>query len=616
MPTRTTWHAHLLRAVLLGLAMVSALLFAPPSRAQGSVESVLSPGPLIEGHKKFEEDCAKCHVRFDRKAQDGLCLDCHKDVAADVRGKAGYHGRMPQRDACRTCHTDHKGRAAKAAAFDPKKFDHRLTDFQLRGKHEPVECAKCHTAGRKYREAAHECVDCHKKDDVHKGSLGARCADCHTEADWKKARFDHATTRFPLTGKHVDTKCVDCHKDTNFKQTPRECYACHRADDDRKGHKGQFGQKCESCHNTKAWKPTDFEHDRDTKYTLRGKHREAACTDCHKGPLYRTKVSQECYACHKADDKHNGTLGRDCASCHSEKGWKEPARFDHGATSFPLLGAHEKVECKSCHKSALFKEAPKDCIGCHKKDDKHAGSLGTACADCHTERTWKDTRARFDHDKTRFPLRNAHAAAKCTDCHRDAQNYRNTAMECYACHKKDDKHEGQEGTKCETCHGDKSWKVTRFDHATARFPLTGQHLKVACKDCHQSTRYREAPRDCVGCHRKDDRHAQRFGERCDSCHNARSWALWSYDHAKTGFALDGAHARTRCESCHQRPAPAGKDAAPLAGTCVSCHRSDDVHGGQFGTRCEQCHAASSWKDLKGRAGFPADRGAQGARGTP
>ena len=158
MPTRTFAHAHFLRAILLGLAMLSALLLAMPARAQGSVESVLSPGPLIQGHAKLEGDCSNCHVRFDRKAQDTRCLACHKEVAADVRAKGGYHGRMPPHDGCRSCHTDHKGRTARVVSLDPKNFDHRLTDFQLRGRHQQVECAKCHTAGRTYREAQKDCV--------------------------------------------------------------------------------------------------------------------------------------------------------------------------------------------------------------------------------------------------------------------------------------------------------------------------------------------------------------------------------------------------------------------------------------------------------------------------
>ncbi|MEJ8838608.1 cytochrome c3 family protein [Ramlibacter sp. AN1133] len=606
------WRAGVLAVVLALLAM----LLPTAARAQGGVESALSPGPLIEGHAKYDADCGKCHVRFDRKAQEGLCLDCHKEVAADVRSKAGYHGRIRNRDACRSCHTDHKGRTARISSFEPRKFDHRQTDYLLRGAHEQVECARCHLPQRKYREAPQDCASCHGKDDVHKASLGPRCADCHTESDWKKARFDHSTSRFPLAGKHVDARCADCHKDNRYQETPRDCQACHRADDERKGHKGQFGPKCETCHNAKAWKPSDFSHDRDTRYALRGKHAGATCVACHKTPLYRARLSQDCMACHKADDKHQGTLGSDCAACHGERSWKEPPRFDHGATSFPLLGAHARVECKGCHRGPLFKEAARECIGCHRKDDKHAGSLGTACADCHAETTWKETRARFDHDRTRLRLRNAHAAAMCSACHRDAKDYRGVPVDCIGCHRKDDKHEGQLGLKCESCHGDKSWKVDRFDHSRARYPLVGRHLRVECKECHRSARYKDTPRECLACHRKDDRHDGRLGARCENCHNARDWPLWSYEHGKTAFALDGAHRKVRCEGCHRKPAPAGRDTAPLGVTCAACHGAEDVHGGQFGVRCEQCHVSESWKTLRGQAGFPDNRAPQGGRGKP
>ena len=285
-----------------------------------------------------------------------------------MRAKTGFHGRLkPQ--ACSGCHTDHKGREARIVSLDTKKFDHAQTDFLLRGKHQPLECEKCHLNGKKYSEAATQCNACHRKDDIHKGSLGVKCADCHNEVNWKEARFDHATTRFALGGKHADVKCVACHKDkaANYKETPRTCIGCHRKEDDSaKGHKGLFGEKCETCHGVSLWKTTTFNHDSDTKYALRGKHRTAVCSTCHTGNVYRVKLSQDCLACHAKDDKHKESLGKDCASCHNERSWKEPAKFDHDKSSFPLLGKHAKVECKSCHKSAMFKEAPKDCYTCHK----------------------------------------------------------------------------------------------------------------------------------------------------------------------------------------------------------------------------------------------------------
>ncbi|MDH4175848.1 MAG: cytochrome C, partial [Betaproteobacteria bacterium] len=74
-----------------------------------TLESVLSPGPVIKGHAKVENECSKCHVRFNRDAQDGRCLDCHKETAADVRAHVGLHGRQKPQP-CRECHTDHRGR--------------------------------------------------------------------------------------------------------------------------------------------------------------------------------------------------------------------------------------------------------------------------------------------------------------------------------------------------------------------------------------------------------------------------------------------------------------------------------------------------------------------------
>ena len=600
---------------LFAIALMAILAISVThSRAQG-IESIISPGKLILGHQKTEDDCKACHTRFDRKAQDGLCTQCHKDVGADIRGKTGYHGREKPL-ACRTCHTDHKGRDARIVDFDRKKFDHTLTDYPLRAKHQQVECDKCHTTGKKLRDAPAECNACHRKDDVHKGSLGTQCAECHAEASWKETRFDHDTTKFALIGKHIDVKCGACHKNSNYKETPRTCIGCHKKDDDAKGHKGNFGEKCESCHSTRTWKPSSFNHDSDTRYVLRGKHRSTACSDCHTSPLFKVKLGQECVACHKKDDKHKESLGKECGNCHSEKNWKEPAKFDHEASSFPLLGKHTKVECKECHKNAMFKEAPKDCIGCHKKDDKHGATLGDKCAECHSERDWKTTAGRFSHDRTRFPLRNAHAeiVTKCTACHKDLRSFRQTPSDCLGCHKKDDKHEGQLGIKCAQCHSDKAWKPAAFDHGTSRFPLTGRHMATPCKGCHETNRYKDAPQDCHSCHQNQDKHKLRFGMRCETCHNTRSWSLWDFDHNRsTHYRLEGAHQRARCESCHNAPAPKGKPTAPLGVACISCHASDDVHDSQFGKRCEQCHSSDSWKKLVQRMGSSVPDTATGGR---
>ena len=572
----------------IALSLSASLGFA------GSLESVLMPGKVISGHAKLEDNCRNCHVVTDRSAQDKLCKDCHKEVGKDFDAGAGYHGHMRESKPCRTCHTEHKGRNAKVVHLDEKTFDHNLTDFQLRGKHTNTECSKCHQAGKKFRNAQSTCIACHKKDDKHKGSLGTTCAECHTEKDWKEAKFDHDKTRFKLLGKHENVECTKCHANQKFKNTPMACIGCHKKDDT---HKGRFGIKCDSCHNAHDWKKPTFSHDTDTKYPLRGKHNDLKCNDCHKGLLYKDKLQTACIACHKKDDKHKESLGIKCADCHVERSWKE-ARFDHSTSKFPLKGKHIDTKCDACHKSPVFKDTPLDCNACHKKDDKHKGSLGEHCEECHAEKSWKETS--FNHSKTRFPLFGKHQSVKCEDCHKD-NKYKGTPETCIACHKKDDKHNGQEGEKCENCHNADDWKKTSFNHARARFPLTGKHIVVECGKCHLSAQYKDAKMECNACHDKDDVHKKKLGPQCETCHNTRDWKLWDFNHDKrTNFKLDGGHLNLACDACHKRPVT---DKTSLPSDCYSCHEKNDVHGGSFGHYCEKCHVTSSFKKIRLNAGF-------------
>lgn len=420
------------------------------------------PGPVIEGHAKLEVECRNCHVRFNRAAQSGLCLDCHKEVARDVRSRAGYHGRLTEKE-CRACHTDHKGRGAGIAALDRRAFDHAATDFALKGAHAAsrIECAACHVAGKKFRDAPSDCYGCHARDDKHKGTLGKACADCHTEADWKKTRFDHGKTRFPLRNRHADVACKSCHQDTGFKGAPLACVACHEKDDrGKKGHQRRFGDKCGSCHTDRGWKSTTFNHDRDTRYPLRARHAQAKCTACHTGTLYTQKLATSCLSCHRKDDAHKGQLGPKCESCHNESSWKQ-TRLDHGLTRFPLLGKHAQAKCKDCHKTARFKDAPTDCYACHRDEDKHRLRLGTACAECHQPRSWKQWD--FDHARrTRFPLDGRHRGLDCHACHRQPVRGKiELASSCAACHEDRDVHNGAFGRACERCHVAASFKTIK-----------------------------------------------------------------------------------------------------------------------------------------------------------
>lgn len=80
---------------------------------------------------------------------------------------------------------------------------------------------------------------------------------------------------------------------------------------------------------------------------------------------------------------------------------------------------------------------------------------------------------------------------------------------------------------------------------------------------------------------------------CASCHLPRSWSAIRtdspFDHASTGFALEGAHTRVTCRSCH-----AALDFRGANPSCSSCHA--DLHRGELGAQCLQCHTPRSFVD--------------------
>jgi hypothetical protein len=392
--------------------------------------------------------------------------------------------------------------------------------------------------------------------------------------------------------------------------------ACHKKDDQEKGHRGGLGEKCETCHNERGWKQSSFDHD-DTKFPLRHKHKDAKCESCHKGgvsgPGVKLKLETKCIACHKKDDQekgHRGSLGEKCETCHNDRDWKQ-TKFDHDDTKFPLRYKHKEAKCDACHKGGVSgPDATKlklemKCIACHKKDDQekekgHKGRYGDKCETCHADKDWKESI--FNHDKgTKYLLKGKHRDVRCDDCHLPAKGLLYEAkldVACITCHKKDDKHRGQLGAKCETCHTEDKWTGSPYDHNKSRFPLTGSHAKIECKKCHLTPAFHDAPTACHKCHEKDDQekgHQGRFGVKCESCHYTGTWKTWDFDHSKTRFQLDGAHLKVDCYDCHRE---AGDISARLVRNCFSCHAQDDAHFGGLSTQCERCHATTSWKTLK------------------
>ena len=412
----------------------------------------------------------------------------------------------------------------------------------------------------------------------------------------------------PLAKAHekLEATCTSCH--TPFSRVTQNslCLDCHKpVAADISAHTGFHGRspevpssQCRRCHTDHQGRDADivffepalFDHAL-TDFPLTGGHLGLACVSCHAEKAKLRAAPVACSACHGKDDPHKGELGSDCGKCHDAGIWRNTAPFDHIATKFPLTGQHAKAECRSCHAGAQFVGLALTCIGCHKADDVHKGSFGAKCEDCHATEVW--AKARFDHDKTRFPLHGAHRKVACNGCHSDEPAKDRLPVTCIGCHQKDDVHKGSFGPDCAKCHNETNWKqATGFDHDKTRFPLIGRHKAVACNDCHKTSDFKAAPMQCQSCH-ADTFHKRRLGADCVSCHSPIGWLQWRFDHStQTKFPLTGAHAKVECHSCHSQPVT-GK---PVLDTvCGTCHRKDDVHRGSFGQNCGQCHSTSTFR---------------------
>jgi hypothetical protein len=88
---------------------------------------------------------------------------------------------------------------------------------------------------------------------------------------------------------------------------------------------------------------------------------------------------------------------------------------------------------------------------------------------------------------------------------------------------------------------------------------------------------------------------EKFPADCKLCHAGASWNElrddFVFDHAeRTGVPLLGAHANAFCLRCHNDRGPV---ASFRAQGCAGCH--PDVHYGQLGRSCVECHDETTWR---------------------
>ncbi len=618
--------------ILLSLG-ISSSVHSEEKESEGLLNRLLAPGPLMSGHKNLEgNDCLKCHDAGQGISQP-KCMECHKPIKIEVDAKTGFHGM--QKQSCIECHSDHKGRDFDSTKVDQKTFDHNLTGYKLEGKHAELDCAKCHTETRSKKTirrggilfvgAKSNCISCHKKNDIHafKGEYAKKdCYVCHSLKAWKQElKFDHTRdTKYKLEGKHAELKCADCHGPSKKKATSQykwpiataQCQACH-ANFHKNNLSPHFaGGKCSTCHDQKSWKLPDFDH-QVTKYSLRGKHAELKCEECHKqNPKVLasglknfnfTGLKSNCLNCHKDfhffGQKVSKNLGKlnQCLSCHVESSFKKIHGFDHNqSTRYVIDGKHTDLNCEDCHmvkQNPKAKNGPrtptyhweklndKTCENCHASPHIKSFTkdlLKKRCTECHLTEGWtifKKDGKRFDHSKTRFALTGNHTSLACKECHVVAkkQVFKFQHFEgqfCIECHKTphDKQFSPQQSAKsCSECHNTKAFsEVAQFDHSKTRFQLKGRHSNLKCIECHIATNQMftgKSPhpkgkflfpeldsKSCSSCH--SDYHKGQLGFDCAKCHNEESWKKPAFDHNKQSqFSITGAHTKLKCESCHK-----------------------------------------------------------------
>ena len=316
----------------------------------------------------------------------------------------------------------------------------------------------------------------------------------------------------------------------------------------------------------------------------------------------------------------HGDLHIPCENCHSTTAWKpirKQPEFSHNTqTSYPLLGMHEAVACRTCHVNLVFAKAPARCADCHA--DLHQRQFGSNCEQCHTVRGWKTEVSAIQQHNNRFPLLGAHAAATCDDCHHGAATgvYTGLSTQCVTCHMKDYQNAAslnhvaaRISTNCESCHNVNVWQGAKFDHAQATgFALTGAHASVACTQCHQGNRFAGTPAACFGCHATDftgtrnpNHVSAGFPQDCSTCHTTATWADANFNHNSfSSFPLTGAHVSVACGQCH-----VGGNFATAPTACAGCHLADygkttnpNHRTLGFSTACETCHTTANWQNAK------------------
>ncbi len=471
-------------------------------------------------NRHLEVDCFRCHIQTRKgrrlfKAAPRACYGCHKQQGIDAHGDFGN---------CAQCHT--------TRGFDQNTFDHAKTGFALDGRHGGLKCQDCH---------AKKVEGYPKTTSVHKRRRRPRQEGSQREEPkpvWPRPVTETLLAMLiamPSPGDDPRPAPAAAPRRAIEDNDQRACAHCHD-----NPHQGTAEERCTGCHTTATWRPSTFGLDRHalTAFPLHGAHTKTACTLCHVGSQLRGQP-KVCAGCHM--DVHEGRFGAKCAECHDETAFAPAPGFDHARTGFALTGPHAALGCLKCHggqsNEDLTKRKPSgECKTCHALG--HGPELGDDCQRCHplTDKHFSDAdRDRFDHSKTPFALERRHRVLECKQCHPAPVKGRPSIAptgRCMTCHL--DPHKGNNSNDCALCHEPDRWRLVRFDHDQAGWPLRGRHFVTPCAACHTNQRWFGLTTDCFDCHALDAMRgasvrpgAHPFGRlECRDCHfSGWTWQL-------------------------------------------------------------------------------------------
>jgi len=267
-----------------------------------------------------------------------------------------------------------------------------------------------------------------------------------------------------------------------------------------------------------------------------------------------------------------------CITLWATPGLAQDEAFDHFRSRFPLVGAHERVDCEQCHSGGVFRGTPTRCAVCHDvgagladtgKDVQHIRTTND-CDSCHLLSAWAPSRV--DHDSVLGDCSFCHngqtaggrppghppSSNRCEECHNTVSwfgarfDHAGIVSGCVSCHDgvtATGKHPGHPPSSnlCEDCHTTLNWDATRFDHAG---------ITANCASCHNGI-------DATG---KSPTHISTTNV-CEACHRPGSWTFITFDHAQVLGS---------CNSCHDGATATGKPPGHFqtALQCDTCHRQN------------------------------------------